>query len=141
MSYDVVNDVAVTDADRIAAREDMANLTRWRSEKIVHNLLENMLPDVLANTLVVWSAEMSEGGTHSNRNIPLVMVQGSDYGAFRAGRYIKFGDWNPLERYNAEYGGRPMNQVLVSLCRSMGLDDVSAVGDPSIPSGPLEELL
>ncbi len=140
MSYEVVGDEVVTDADRIAAREDMANLTRWRAEKIVHHLLENMLPDVLDNTLVVWSAEMSEGGTHSNRNIPLVMVQGSEYGAFRTGRYLKFGDWNPFEDYNGEHGGRPMNQVLVSLCQSMGLEDVNVVGDPSIAGGPLGEL-
>jgi hypothetical protein len=140
MSYEVVNDVTVTDADRVAAREDMANLTRWRAEKIVGHLLGNMLPDVLDNTLVVWSAEMSEGGTHSNRNIPLVMVQGSEFGAFRTGRYLKWGDWNPLESYNAEHGGKAMNQVLVSLCHAMGLEDVNVVGDASFPSGPLEEL-
>ncbi len=141
MSYEVVGDTAVTDSERVIARENMGYLTRWRSEMIVNHLLDRMLPDVRDNTLVVWSAEMSEGGTHSNRNIPLVMVQGSEFGAFRAGRYLKWGSYDPLTNFRAEHGGKHMSKVLVSLCHAMDMPEVDAVGDyPGMEPGPLEEL-
>jgi hypothetical protein len=141
MSYETVDDVAVTDEQRRIAREDMANLTRWRSEMIASHLLDRMLPDVLANTIVVWASEMSEGGTHSNRNVPVVMVQGSDFGAFRAGRYLRWGEFDPLGNARMYTGGQPMQKVLVSLCHAMGLPEVTSVGDASISEGPLEALL
>ena len=140
MSYETVDDVVVTDEARLRAREDMANLNRWRSQAIVEGLLDRMLPDVLANTLVVWASEMSEGGTHSNRNVPVVMVQGDDFGEFTTGRYLRWGEFDPYGNSRAYTGGQPMSKVLVSLCHAMGLTDVTTVGDPSVSTGPLEEL-
>ena len=131
-----------SDSTRRGARDNMANLTQWRSRMIMDHLLGNMTPEVRDNTLVVWSMDMSEGGVHSNRNVPVVLIQGRDYGAFRAGRYLRWGDFDPFT--NAQgcgyRGGVPMNKVLVSLANSMGLDDVTAYGDPTIDNGPLMEL-
>ena len=140
MSYEDIDGVAVTDDERRIAREDIANLTRWRAEKIATHLLDRIAPEILAHTLVVWGSEMSEGGTHSNRNVPIVIVQGSDFGYFRTGRYLKWGTWDPIADFNQYKGGVPMNKVLVSICHAMGLEDVTSVGDTTIEGGPLEEL-
>lgn len=138
MSYNTP-DLMPTDEERAIAREDMSNLTQWRSKMIATELLDNMAPDILDNTLLVWASEMSEGGTHSNRNVPIVMIQGSQFGAFEAGRYLRWGEYDPISNYSQYTGGVPMNRLLVSICRAMGLD-IDVVGDPSISTGPLEEL-
>lgn len=140
MSYDMVGDTTPTDEERAIAREDMANLQNWRSKMLATELLDKLPPDVLDNTLLVWASEMSEGGTHSNRNVPIVMIQGAGFGAFTAGRYLKWGSYDPISNYFEYTGGQPMNKLLVSLCRAMGLDDVDVVGDGTISTGPLEEL-
>lgn len=140
MSYDMVGETTVGDEERIIAREDMANLQQWRSKMLATELLDPMPADILDNTLLVWSSEMSEGGTHSNRNVPTVMVQGSNFGAFTAGRYLKWGEYDPISNFSAYTGGVPMNKMLVSICNAMGLDDVTEVGDPTISTGALEEL-
>lgn len=141
MSYETVDDRTVTDEQRRIAREDLSNLQRWRSQAIAEDLLGKMLPDVLDNTLVVWASEMSEGGTHSNRNIPLVMFQGASFGYFRAGRHLRWGEYDPISNFSRYTGGQPMNKVLVSICHAMGLEDVTSVGDTTIETGPLTELL
>lgn len=140
MSYDMIEDSVPTDAERAIAREDMANLTHWRSKMLATELLDLMPPDVLDNMLLVWASEMSEGGTHSNRNVPIVIVQGSNFGAFRAGRYLRWGEYDPISNFSDYTGGVPMNQLLVSICQAMGLDDVNEVGDATISTGPLTEL-
>jgi hypothetical protein len=99
-----------------------------------------MDPDVLDHTLLVWASEMSEGGTHSNRNVPIVMVQGAEYGSFSAGRYLRWGAYDPIENFSDNTGGEPMNKLLVSICQSMGLTDIDEVGDTTISTGPLKEL-
>jgi hypothetical protein len=129
-----------TDEERAIAREDMANLQNWRSKMLATELLDKMPADVLDNTLMVWASEMSEGGTHSNRNVPIVIVQGAAFGAFTAGRYLRWGAYDPLNNYSEYTGGQPMNKLLVSICRAMGLDDVNEVGDATISTGALEEL-
>jgi hypothetical protein len=142
MSYEELDEgVPVTGDERRIARENMSNLTRWRSEAIASQLLGRMLPDVLDNTLVVWASEMSEGGTHSNRNVPIVMIQGRDFGYFRAGRYLRWGEYDPLTNFTSYSGGQPMNKLLVSLCHSMGLPEVTSVGDAEYGEGPIEELV
>jgi hypothetical protein len=141
MSYAERDDGAVISSEmRALARQDMANLTQWRSTVIAQDLLGRLLPDVLDDTLLVWSSEMSEGGTHSNRNVPTVIVQGAGVGAFRTGRWLRWGEYDPLSNYSADTGGACMNQLLVSICHAMGLSDVDVVGDPSLPQGPLEGL-
>jgi len=139
MSYDTP-DLMPTDEERAIAREDMSNLTNWRSKMLATELLDKMPADILDNTLLVWASEMSEGGTHSNRNVPIVIVQGGNFGAFTAGRYLRWGEYDPINNYSQYTGGAPMNKLLVSICRAMGLDDVDVFGDPTISTGPLAEL-
>ncbi|MBL8945709.1 MAG: DUF1552 domain-containing protein, partial [Myxococcales bacterium] len=139
MSYETP-ELMPTDEERAIAREDMANLQQWRSTMIATELLDKLPADVLDNTLLVWASEMSEGGTHSNRNVPIVMVQGAAFGAFTAGRYLRWGEYDPIDNAFDFTGGVPMNKLLVSLCHAMGLDDVDAVGDATISTGALEEL-
>jgi hypothetical protein len=138
MSYNT-DDLMPTDEERAIAREDMSNLTQWRSKMLATELLDKMPPDIVDNTLLVWASEMSEGGTHSNRNVPIVMVQGAEFGAFEAGRYLRWGEYDPISNFSDYTGGVPMNRLLVSICRAMGVD-VDVVGDSSISTGPLEEL-
>lgn len=139
MSY-ATDDLNPSDEERLIAREDMANMQQWRSKMLAEELLDPLPPDILDNTLLVWSSEMSEGGTHSNRNVPTVMVQGDNFGAFESGRYLKWGEYDPITDFSQFTGGVPMNQLLVSLCNAMGLDDVNTVGDATISTGPIEEL-
>lgn len=139
MSYNTA-DLMPSDEERAIAREDMSNLTQWRSKMLATELLDLMPADVVDNTLLVWASEMSEGGTHSNRNVPIVMIQGSNFGAFEAGRYLRWGEYDPLNNYYEYTGGQPMNKLLVSICHAMDQDDIDVVGDASISTGPLEEL-
>ena len=142
MSYEEIDGVAVPDADRLIARENLGNLTRWRADTIARDFLDQLLPDVLDCSLLVWASEMSEGGTHSNRNIPLVMVQGDGFGYFRTGRHLRWGEFDPYDNFRNYSGGQTMSKVLVSLCHAMGMTDVQSVGDyPDRPTGPLQELL
>lgn len=141
MSYAEVNGMPVTGDERVLARQNMANLNRWRAQKVSEFL--SMIPDdVRATTTLAWASEMSEGGTHSNRNIPLVLYQGEELSFFRTGRYLRWGSWDPLapSGANAPHGGKSMSQVLVSLCHAMGLEDINSVGDPAWGTGPLEDL-
>ncbi|MBL4685879.1 MAG: DUF1552 domain-containing protein [Nannocystaceae bacterium] len=139
MSY-ATEDLNPSDEERVIAREDMANLQQWRSKMLSTELLDKLPPDIMDNTLLVWTSEMSEGGTHSNRNVPIVMVQGEQFGAFEAGRYLRYGEYDPIDNFSQHTGGVPMNQLLVSLCHAMGLDDINEVGDATISTGPLAEL-
>jgi hypothetical protein len=140
MSYELNPEQEPNDALKVQARQNSANLTNWRSKMLATELLDKLPAEVLDRTLLVWASEMSEGGTHSNNNIPVVMVQGSDFGAFEAGRYLRWGDFDPLENYSNTTGGQPMNKVLVSICHAMDQTDIDVVGDATISSGPLEEL-
>lgn len=139
--YDTVQGHVVTEEDRDIAREDMANLDHWRHKMIATELLDKLPEEVRESSLLVSASEMSEGGTHSNRSVPIYLFQGSNFGAFRAGRYLRFGDHDPFKNYHDYTGGKPVNRLLVSLCHAMGLQDVQAVGNENfIDPGPLTEL-
>ncbi len=142
MTYANVGDQPVTNEERVQARLSMANLNQWRAKMIKTHLLDNITPEVRDNTVLVWGSEMSEGGTHSNRNVPMVIFQGDEVNHFNTGRYLQYGSHDPTKPSEAsrEHGGEKINKVLVSLCHSMGLDDIDTVGNPEFGSGPLEDL-
>ena len=73
---------------------------------------------------------------------PIIVAEGLTrrFGAFTAGRYLRWGSYDPISNYSEYTGGQPMNKLLVSICQAMGLADVDAVGDTTISTGPLEEL-
>ena len=143
----VVDDSSSMDDEQRALRREIPRLIRiFTSGDIdgdgLRDLLDPMPADVLDNTLFVWTSEMSEGGSHSNHNIPMVMIQGSEFDYFDAGRYLKWGGYHPISNFRPPPAerGEPMNKVLVSICNAMGLEDISSVGDPAFPAGPLERL-
>lgn len=128
-----------------AGRTAMRDLNTWFSEKLAA-LMGRLaaVPEgdgtMLDNTLIVWAMPISQGWTHSNYNIPVVMFEGPG-GHFQTGRYLRFGDYDGASPpYHDAHGGEPMNKVLVSICHAMGLSDVDTYGDPSLGSGPLAGL-
>lgn len=154
ISYDEVNGVPVTAAQRVAARNHLADLTQWRSRTLVQDLWLKLAPEVRDNTLLTWASDMSEPGAHSNRNIPIVLLQGNTFGAFRTGRYLKWGTFNgaDLNTVHRPTGGPHTNQLCVSLCHAMGQTDINVVGEVNVPAiqgrpagtlraGPIQELV
>jgi hypothetical protein len=91
---------------------------------------------VLDNTLVVWCNELGTGA-HSYDQWPIVMVGGAG-GGVRPGRYLRWPATNPTAFPHPEwpgipdYVGVPHNKLLVSICRAMGLSDVSQVGATTV---------
>jgi hypothetical protein len=134
-TYTEVNGVPVTAAQSRLARQNLHNLTTWRTRTIYQDLWNKLVPDVRERTLLVWSSDMSEPGWHSNRNIPTVLIQGNQFGAFRAGRYLKWGNFNVSAAHAPTNGGPHTSQLCVSLCHAMGLTDITRVGEVSGPAG------
>jgi hypothetical protein len=83
---------------------------------------------LLDNSLVLWATEIGEATSHDLRLMPYVLA-GSAGGRIRAGRLVDYGN-NP----------RDNNQMLVSIARAMGADDLTAFGDESGAAGPLPDL-
>lgn len=127
------------------AQNAMANLNRWYALRFAR-FLDKLAatPEgtgtLLDNTLVVWVKAMSSGNSHSTRNNPVVMMQGSN-SYFPMGRYVTYGSFADMQPRNGmsnkDYGGKPINRLLVSICHAMGLEDISKVGSGDTGSGPL----
>jgi len=124
----------------------MSQYNRWVAEQLA-SLISKLkaVPEgdgtLFDNTLIMWVTPISQGYTHSQRNLPIVLAGGKNC-YFRTGRYLKFGSYSGLQPpYHDPHGGERMSKVLVSLCHAMGLTSVSQFGDPSLGSGALEELL
>ena len=81
---------------------------------------------VLDNTLLLWGNELGVGNTHTYMNIPWVIAGGAG-GYFKMGRYLQYQD-------------QPHNNLLISICHAMGLQDVTTFGDPTLSTGPLSGL-
>lgn len=82
---------------------------------------------LLDHSIVMWTSEHKmHNGCHCRDDLPYVLV-GSGGGALRMGRLL-------------EYGGVPHNDLYVSLCHAMGLDDVAKFGNPQVCRGPLSGL-
>lgn len=77
------------------------------------------------STLILVLSEHGSGASHDNASIPFLLV-GSAGGALQTGRYL-------------QYKGVPQNQLLVSVCRSMGVM-VDSFGSSKYASGPLAGL-
>ena len=101
---------------------------------------------LLDDAIVVWAHSMSSGWAHTNRNIPVIMVQGSNVDYFTPGRYLRWGTYEDLgsctgscqDDARAPHGGEPLHKLMVSVCQAMGLADIEAVGDPDFPQGELD---
>lgn len=132
------SDEVVSAEDFDFARRAYSNLYRWRSERLKADFLDVLPADIRDNLTLVWLSEMSEGGSHSNYNIPLTVFQGSEVGYFQTGKCLRWGGYDPIEQFRPrEDPGQPITKLLVSLCHLMGLEDVESVGDPGYSTGPL----
>ena len=114
-----------------AATEKLVKINVWHAEQVA-SLLDKLAaaPDinggsVLDNTLLLWGNELGVGNSHTYKNIPWVLVGGGGY--FKTGRYLQYPD-------------TPHNNLLVSICNAMGMDDVKTFGIPELCTGPLPGL-
>lgn len=112
--------------DNPGALADALAVEAWYSTQLAY-LLEQLdaIPDVdgrtvLDNTLVVHVKEL--GRRHGTSNMTYVMAGGSD---------LIQGNWV------SEFSGRNHNDLLLTLCHKMGLEDAT-FGDPGFVSGVLE---
>jgi hypothetical protein len=122
------------DATQARAQQALSNINTWFSAQIASfaELLAGYTePDgstVLDNTAIVWVSEISEGPTHSFRDMPFVVL-GDLGGALRAGSHYAYDNT------------RAHNDLFVTLGLAMGLDDFTSFGDPAYVMGPLADLL
>ena len=94
---------------------------------------------LLDNTVVVWASAIGESGPHTNRNVPVVLA-GSCGGYFQTGRYLRWGSFDETTNQHGDHGGRSVNDLYLSLCHAMGLDELETFGDPQYCDGLLEGL-
>jgi len=104
---------------------------RWFAEQFAYLVgLLKKTPDpggagtLFDTTLVVWAKEMGDPRAHVCKSVPFVLTGGGK--ALKRGRYLK-------------YNGEAHQQLLVSICRMMGLNNAT-FGDPSLSTGPLKGL-
>jgi hypothetical protein len=123
--------------ERQQAIADITTLNNWSAKKFAALLAALKAANLMEDTLVVWGMAMSHAGYHSNRNIPIVVAQGSS-GPLKTGRYMRWGHYEQEPEGgcdgcgggNAE-GNETNNNLLISLAHAMGLSDVTEFGDPS----------
>ena len=72
--------------------------------------------NLLDKTLILYGSPMAVGNTHNHRNCPLIVL-GKGGGAIEPGRHIRAQE------------GTPMANVMLTLLRNLGLDDLQSFGD------------
>jgi hypothetical protein len=120
-----------SDGRRRDAVEQMSDLNRFCASWVATLLDDLETFGLMEDTLVVWAPAMSHGGYHSNQNVPFVIAQGEG-GPFRANRYLRWGDYDQPADGGArlrDAGNAENNDLLISICHAMGLEDVETVGD------------
>jgi hypothetical protein len=90
---------------------------------------------LFANTIVLACSEHGNGDVHDSIRMPF-LIAGNAAGAFRTGRYLKFGNRRKLSDPDS---GIAHNRVLVSVANAMGVPD-SVVGTDKYGAGPIPGL-
>jgi hypothetical protein len=119
------------------ARVVMADISAHSAQHIA-SLIDRLkaIPEgsgnVFDSTTILWVNEIAHGG-HGHDNMSAVVVAGKNTG-FRTGRVVRYG--NTFDSPALEFGGggstgRPFNQLLTSVARSVGVD-VDSVGQRSV---------
>lgn len=85
---------------------------------------------LMETTLVLWTSEFGQGGSHHNGNVP-VMLFGHGDGRFQTGRHFE-------AEGAREDKALVLHQLFVSMIRYMGLSDVDTFGNAG--RGPLDWL-
>ena len=113
--------------DNPAERPTIRNVMRWHMEKLSRFLQTlKAMPEgdgsVLDNTVVLAVSDLGNAGAHSAYQLP-VLVAGGAAGQLTTGRHL-------------QRPGLPLSDLLVSLLRLFGHDDVT-FGDAAFCNGPL----
>ncbi len=101
--------------------EELTKIGRWYCEQLAY-LCQRLksVPQgdktLLDHTVIVFANGMTNGGGHTNTNLPLILAGGAN-GFFKTNRIVEF--------------NRPHNHLLVSLCHAMGLNTVQSFGNPA----------
>ena len=108
---------------------------RWYATMFKH-LLDRLseVPEgdgtMLDNTLVLWTSEHGSQPTNSDghdyQRMPFLLA-GNLGGMFQMGRRLVV-------------GGRPHNDLFVSLCQAYGMESMTTFGNPDVCTGPLTGL-
>lgn len=123
--------------------EELNRCYTWYMEQLAL-LIEKMktIPEgngtMLDNTVIVAASNMGNADKHNIRGVPVV-VAGSCGGAFKTGRYLRFGNYQSVYGTDKDHGGQPLNNLLVSVCNAMGFP-VTTFGDKRYCTGPLPGL-
>jgi hypothetical protein len=119
--------------DDSVSREKLIAINTWHAEQVAYLLdgLDQAIGDdertLLDDTIVLWGNELGAGNTHSYTDIPWLLAGGG--GLFETGRFLQYAS------------GQPHNNLLLSICHAMGLEDVQSFGIPGLCTGPLPGLL
>jgi len=114
--------------------EAMTALTgraRWHAGEIAY-FAEKLaqIPEgdgtVLDSTLIVWGTEVSQGNSHSLRDIPYLLL-GTAQGKIRGGQWLTLPD-------------RSGNDLLITIAQALDLN-LTTIGTPNYTTGLIEELL
>lgn len=125
------HDLSHFDDSSVDALGKLTRINTWYAEQLAY-LLDRLdaIPEgdgtLLDNTVVVWVNELGRGNNHSHFPVPF-LTAGKAGGRLKTGRFLDF-------------GRTPHNNLLVSLCHAMGLDDVTTFGNPTYCTGPLSGL-
>ncbi len=118
--------------ENLSGVADYVKAERWFSEQfayLVQKLKDTPEPDgegtMLENSAILWCQELGDGRMHDCSSVPFV-IAGQANGHFQTGQYL-------------DCGGAPHQQLLVSMCHAMGLDNTT-FGNPAYGEGPLEVL-
>ena len=139
--------------DPVRRREDWRVTMRWYAQAFAQIITRlKATPDVdgrtlLDNTLVVWLNVFGNASSHQFHQLPIVMA-GRAGGSIQTGRFLDYRGaraGNPTTfgpGYNRQsFVNETTNNLHVSLCKAMGLNDVTSFGDPSFCSGGLQALV
>ena len=116
-----------------AAQEKLTKINAWYAGEIAHlarRLAETPEPggdgSLLDHTTILWTNELGEGNSHSQDDIPWVLVGGGL--GFTTGRAL-------------EFPGVPHNRLLLALAHALGHTDLERFGNPDYcGAGPLTGL-
>ena len=116
-----------------AAQEKLTRINAWYAGEIAHlakRLSETPEPGgdgtLLDHTTILWTNELGEGNSHSQEDIPWVLVGGGL--GFTAGRALDF-------------SGVPHNRFLLALAHALGHTGLERFGNPDYcGDGPLTGL-
>ncbi|MCA9671575.1 MAG: DUF1552 domain-containing protein [Myxococcales bacterium] len=115
----------------VAGNTSLTKIMTWYAEQLAYFVGKlAATPEgngsLLDNTVVMWCNDLGKGNNHSRRRVPFLLI-GNAGGNLRTGRAIDF-------------GGKPHNQLLASLCQVMGLEDTKTFGNPLFCPAPLTGL-